>query len=53
MREVVDLGCATGLSSQELMRAFPNAQVRGLDLSPHFIAVARVLQRLRQVLHSL
>eukprot|EP00884_Botryococcus_braunii_P000693 jgi/Botrbrau1/10624/Bobra.154_1s0014.2 len=48
VREVVDLGCATGLSSQELLRAFPGARVRGLDLSPHFISVARVLQRQRQ-----
>ncbi|GFR41885.1 hypothetical protein Agub_g2394 [Astrephomene gubernaculifera] len=41
IRSILDLGCATGLSSRELMRVFPGAAVTGLDLSPHFIAVGR------------
>ena len=39
----MDVGCATGLSSLELLRAFPGAAVTGVDLSPHFLAVGRHL----------
>lgn len=49
IQAVVDLGCATGLSSLELLRAFPGAQVTGLDLSPHFLAVGCYEQEQRQV----
>lgn len=48
VRDVVDLGCATGLSSLELLHAFPNARVEGIDLSPHFLAVGRLLLCQRQ-----
>jgi SAM-dependent methyltransferase len=38
-----DLGAATGLSSLALAEALgPQAQVTGIDLSPHFVAVGRV-----------
>ena len=38
----------TGLSTLELRRRFPEAQsLKGVDLSPHFLAVARVMQRRR------
>lgn len=37
---VVDIGCATGLSSLELARAFPGARVAGVDLSEYFLSVA-------------
>ncbi|GIL77539.1 hypothetical protein Vretimale_2936 [Volvox reticuliferus] len=48
IRDVVDLGCATGLSSLELLRAFPGAAVTGVDLSPYFLAVGRYEQEQRQ-----
>ncbi|GLI59339.1 hypothetical protein VaNZ11_001199 [Volvox africanus] len=48
IRDMVDLGCATGLSSLELLRAFPGASVRGLDLSPYFLAVGRYEQEQRK-----
>jgi len=42
IRTIVDVGCSSGLSTRELVRAFPDAtRVVGIDLSPHFIAVAR------------
>jgi ubiquinone/menaquinone biosynthesis C-methylase UbiE len=47
VKTVADLGCATGLSSLALLRAFPGAAVTGVDLSPHFLAVARYEQRER------
>lgn len=47
-RDIVDLGCATGLSTLELQHTFPEADILGLDLSPYFLAVAKVLQRQRQ-----
>ena len=37
-----------GLSTLELRRAFPDARFTAVDLSPHFLAVARHLQRQRE-----
>ncbi|KAK9917244.1 hypothetical protein WJX75_002270 [Coccomyxa subellipsoidea] len=48
VRDAVDLGCATGLSTLELQSAFPAASFTALDLSPHFLAVARHLQQQRE-----
>ena len=42
---ILDFGCAIGLSSRELKSSFPGAKVMGLDLSPHFLAVGKALQR--------
>lgn len=47
--DAVDLGCATGLSTAHVRSAFPGAQVTGVDLSPHMVAVGRHLQQQRQV----
>ncbi|KAL2635394.1 hypothetical protein R1flu_006873 [Riccia fluitans] len=44
---VVDLGCATGLSTYGLHEVFPNAHTVGVDLSPYFISVANYRQRER------
>ena len=49
LKHIVDLGCSTGLSSLELNRAFPEAQITALDLSPYFLAVAKWAQREREV----
>ncbi len=38
---VADLGCGQGWSTIALARAFPNADVRGLDLDPASVADAR------------
>lgn len=40
-RDVLDLGCSTGRSTFALQRVYPDANLTGLDLSPHFLAVAR------------
>lgn len=47
VRSILDVGCATGLSSLELLAAFPGAAVTGVDLSPHFLAVGRYEQEKR------
>lgn len=39
-RAIVDLGCASGLSTFGLHQVFPNAHVIGVDLSPYFVSVA-------------
>ena len=49
VEDIVDLACSTGLSSVELQQAFPRASITGVDLSPYFISVAKVMQRQRQV----
>ncbi|CAD7697384.1 unnamed protein product [Ostreobium quekettii] len=41
VKDILDIGCSTGLSSKELLRTFPSAKVTGIDLSPYFLAVAR------------
>ncbi|KAI5072750.1 hypothetical protein GOP47_0012856 [Adiantum capillus-veneris] len=37
---ILDIGCATGLSTFGLYEIFPGAQVVGVDLSPYFLSVA-------------
>eukprot|EP00741_Cyanophora_paradoxa_P019362 tig00021127_g18690.t1 len=39
---VLDVGCSTGLSTLELEELYPGAAVTGIDLSPYFLAVARL-----------
>lgn len=43
---VVDLGCSVGLSTRELGRVFPRAQLVGVDLSPQMLCVFDHLQSL-------
>lgn len=51
---VLDLGAATGLSSLALADALgPSAQVTGVDLSPHFVAVGRVEMARRRLAETL
>lgn len=49
VKAVLDLGCATGLSSLALAQLFPAAHVTGVDLSPHMVAVGRHHQQRREV----
>jgi ubiquinone/menaquinone biosynthesis C-methylase UbiE len=49
VQNVLDIGAATGLSSLALLQTFPMAEVTGIDLSPHFIAVGRYMQREREI----
>ena len=37
---VLDLGCGSGLSTLELRRAYPQAEIVGVDLSPDMLAAA-------------
>ncbi|MBD2101801.1 class I SAM-dependent methyltransferase [Leptolyngbya sp. FACHB-261] len=41
-RRILDLGCGTGSSTLLLKKAFPQAEVIGLDLSPYMLAVAQL-----------
>jgi ubiquinone/menaquinone biosynthesis C-methylase UbiE len=45
---IVDLGCSVGMSTFALQDTFPGSLITGVDLSPHFLAVARHRSRLRQ-----
>lgn len=38
---ILDLGCGVGMSTLELQKAFPQAQITGVDLSPYFLSVAQ------------
>ena len=42
------MSCRAGLSTLELQHSFPEASITALDLSPHFLAVARHLQQQRE-----
>lgn len=39
-KDIVDLGCSTGLSSFALQESYPQAQITGVELSPYFLSVA-------------
>jgi ubiquinone/menaquinone biosynthesis C-methylase UbiE len=39
--DILDLGCSVGMSTEALLGAFPRARLAGVDLSAHFLAVAR------------
>jgi ubiquinone/menaquinone biosynthesis C-methylase UbiE len=39
-RQILDLGCGTGSMTLPIKKAFPNAVVTGVDLSPYMLAVA-------------
>lgn len=40
-KQILDVGCSVGMSTDGLIRAYPEGEFTGLDLSPHFLAVAR------------
>lgn len=40
-QNILDLGCGTGSTTILLQKAFPNAKVTGLDLSPYMLAIAK------------
>lgn len=44
-KDMIDIGCATGISTRWLAEEFPAAAVTGLDLSPYFLAVAELRER--------
>ncbi|MEA5515710.1 class I SAM-dependent methyltransferase [Nodularia sp. UHCC 0506] len=50
-QDILDLACAVGLSTFALQEVYPQSQITGLDLSPHFLAVAyyRAQQRQAQI----
>lgn len=44
-RRIADVGCSVGVSTSYIAKAFPSAEVLdGIDLSPHFLAVAKLRQ---------
>ncbi|PSC69467.1 methyltransferase type 11 [Micractinium conductrix] len=45
--DILDVGASTGLSSLALLKAFPDAAVTGVDLSPYMLAIGSHLQRQR------
>lgn len=38
---ILDLGCGAAMSTLELQKLYPDAQITGIDLSPYFLAVAK------------
>ncbi|MBD2147982.1 class I SAM-dependent methyltransferase [Sphaerospermopsis sp. FACHB-1194] len=47
-QDILDLGCAVGLSTFALQELYPQAKITGLDLSPYFLAVANYRSQQRQ-----
>jgi ubiquinone/menaquinone biosynthesis C-methylase UbiE len=39
-QNILDIGCSVGMSTFVLHEAYPEAKITGLDLSPHFLAIA-------------
>ena len=48
-QSILDLGCSVGINTFALQAMFPKAWITGLDLSPHYLAIAqyRSTQRLK------
>ena len=40
MKDILDIGCSIGISSEYLARSFPKSSIYGLDLSSYFLAIA-------------
>ena len=40
-QKILDLGCSVGISTFSLQKAYPQAQITGVDLSPYFLAIAK------------
>jgi ubiquinone/menaquinone biosynthesis C-methylase UbiE len=47
-RDIVDLGCGVGMSTETLQAIFPEARLTGVDLSPYFLAVAKYREEERR-----
>ncbi|KAL3821423.1 hypothetical protein ACJIZ3_007328 [Penstemon smallii] len=47
IRDILDIGCSVGVSTEFLADKFPSAKVTGLDLSPYFVAVAQYKDKKR------
>ncbi|CBJ30227.1 Methyltransferase type 11 [Ectocarpus siliculosus] len=47
-KDILDIGCSTGLSTLKLAETFPLARITGVDLSPHMLAVGRYFLRTRE-----
>lgn len=44
---ILDFGCGVGLSTFALQENYPHSNISGLDLSPHFLAVASYQSRIK------
>lgn len=51
-KEIVDLGCSTGLSTRALQRTYPEAHITGVELSDYFLAVAQYQTRHPAAAHA-
>ncbi len=40
-KRILEIGCGTGQNLRQLHRAFPDAEIVGVDLSPDMLAIAR------------
>ena len=47
-QDILDMACGVGLSTFALQEIYPQAKVTGLDLSPHFLAVANYRSQQRK-----
>lgn len=48
-KDILDVGCSTGLSTMKLYETFPRArQITAVDLSPHMLAVAKYNLAMRE-----
>ena len=48
-QDILDIGCSVGMSTFSLQSAYPLAKITGLDLSPHFLAIANYKTRTKQL----
>ncbi|NER37005.1 MAG: class I SAM-dependent methyltransferase [Oscillatoria sp. SIO1A7] len=48
-KDILDIGCAVGMSTFTMQELYPEAQLTGLDLSPYFLAIAQYRSEQRNI----
>eukprot|EP00444_Apocalathium_aciculiferum_P034642 CAMPEP_0183486936 /NCGR_PEP_ID=MMETSP0370-20130417/180186_1 /TAXON_ID=268820 /ORGANISM="Peridinium aciculiferum, Strain PAER-2" /LENGTH=462 /DNA_ID=CAMNT_0025680255 /DNA_START=63 /DNA_END=1451 /DNA_ORIENTATION=+ len=52
-RTLLDIGCSGGFSTEEMAKTFPGVSATGLDLSPHYLSVAKLTYPQFHFMHGL
>ena len=47
-QNILDIGCSVGMSTFALQALYPQAQITGVDLSPHFLTIAQYRTQQRE-----
>lgn len=52
-KTLLDVGCSGGFSTQEMAKVFPGVEATGVDLSPYYLSIAKLLYPQHRFVHAL